>query len=99
MTNPFAPIGERQQAHREKAADAAEQRRAPIRAAFSGAPHAVAWLRQALDLANGQPSFRPGMTALDAAYNEGRRAAVRELLAAIDDALHPPVGGIEHHPG
>ena len=85
--DPFKPIAQQQAEANQKAATAREEQRALVRAAFAGAPRAVEWLRQAKAQADAQPSYRPGLDTHHAAWNEGRRAALHDLVHAIDDAM------------
>jgi len=88
VSDPFTPITERREAAAADRARLSEAARAEISAAFGNAPIARAWLRERLEQANAQPSYRPGMDAATCAFNEGRRAVLRELVDAIDAALN-----------
>ncbi len=85
----FAPRNQALAAARQDAAAAADQRRQRIRDAFSSGPAAIAFLRDCLATANAAPGFVPGWCAQQTAYNAGRRDALREVVATIDDAFHP----------
>jgi len=91
--DPLAPQSEILKQRQEGQRQRQEEQRALVRAAFANAPGAVAWLRESLTLANAQPSYWPGLDAQTAAFNEGRRTAIRDLVAAIEDALQPPRAG------
>ncbi len=90
MADIFSPPAERRAAAQEAQQASAQMRREAIGLAFSSGPNAIAFLRASLKQANSAASYRPGMDFATAAYNEGRRAALREIVAAIDDAFPPP---------
>lgn len=70
-----------------------EQALAEVAGAFGQAPLAVAWLRRRLEIAQAVPSYQPGYTFDVTAYNEGRKAALADIIKAIETAL-PGVGNI-----
>lgn len=83
----FKPIAQQQAETAAAHAKAREEQHARIRAAFATGAGAIAWLRQAKELADAQPSYRPGQDAQHTAYNEGRRSVLHELVRAIDEAM------------
>ena len=85
--DPFKPIVQQQAEAKQARDEARTEQRALVRAAFAGAPRAVEWLRQAKAMADAQPSYRPGLDPHHVAWNEGRRAALHDLVQAIDDAM------------
>lgn len=84
---PFEPIAQRQARAEKARIEARQEQHARVRAAFAGAPNAVAWLREAKALADSQLSYQPGLDPQHTAYNEGRRAALHDLVQAIDEAM------------